>query len=104
MRVKWTRRALTDMEELLDYWEVAAPDTREKKLTAVVAYTYKLEIFPALGRPEPYLAIVRPADALRYATVGFSKIIHQIDGEIIWIKQVLDSRSDPRKLRTEDAL
>ena len=98
MRVKWTRQSLTDMEELLDYWEANTPVTREKKLNAVLARTDKLEIFPVMGRIEPRLAVSRPVAELRCTTVGFSKIIYQVDGEIIWTKQMLDSR----KLRIED--
>ena len=75
MRVKWTRQSLTDMEELLDYWEANTPVTREKKLNAVLARTDKLEIFPVMGRIEPRLAVSRPVAELRYTTVGFSKIM-----------------------------
>jgi plasmid stabilization system protein ParE len=57
--------------------------------------------FPDIGTP---LRELDPAGTYRAVlAIWYYRVVYRVDGEIVWIVRIWDSRRDPSTLVTEDA-
>ncbi len=90
---------MADLEQLASRWE-DQPQRWERLLNQFVAKTSQLEKYPQLGQRELFLAMLNPAANYRYVLAGNHKIIYRVKEEVVFIAQVIDSRSNPARLRS----
>ena len=95
MRVIWTARALTRLEEILDYVAGDDPGAAERFIERIMRRSDLLADFAARGRRLPEA----PRAPFREVLEGRYRIVYRVRGEVVQIMSVVQGR---RRLRTED--
>ena len=98
MKLFYTEQAILSLQECLDFLppEVSA----EKRLQIrdkILAKAEKLLTKPRMGQKEEYLEHL--SQSHRRIIEGHYKIIYRVEGEIIYVTDIFDSRQDPSKMR-----
>lgn len=96
--VRWSRLAYLDLEEAHGYLEGENPGAARRFAAAILRAVENLERFPQMGTVARDL---RPAGTYRHVVCGHHRIIYRIDGEVLRILRVWDTRRDPEDLRAE---
>jgi toxin ParE1/3/4 len=98
VKLFYTEQAITSLQECLDF---LPPEVSTKKRLQIrdklIAKVEKLLTTPALGQHEDYLEHLNQSH--RRIVDGHYKIIYRIEGEIIYITDIFDSRQDPGKMK-----
>jgi plasmid stabilization system protein ParE len=98
MKLFYTEQALKSLKECLDFLTDEVPvekilDIRDK----ILAKTGKLLTNPRMGQKEEYLEHL--GQSHRRVIESHYKIIYRIEGELIYITDIFDSRQDPAKMK-----
>lgn len=98
MKLLFTAQALTSLQECLDFF---SEDVSAEKINVIrdgiLAKTDKLINNPWIGQQEEYLAHLNKNH--RRVIEGNYKIIYRVEGEVIYITDIFDTRQDPSKMR-----
>jgi toxin ParE1/3/4 len=98
MKILYTKQAIDGLNDSLNF---IAPKVSTQKLTEIrdniLDTVDSLLINPHSGQIEPFLSHFE----LDYRRIIFShyKIIYRIEGDIIYITDIFDSRQDPSKMK-----
>jgi plasmid stabilization system protein ParE len=98
MKLFYTEQALESLQECLDF--LPADISTEKRLKirdSMLIKAEKLLTDPSIGQREEYLEHL--GQAHRRIIENQYKIIYRIDGEIIYITDIFDTRQDPSKVK-----
>ena len=101
MKLLWTERALSDLDDILDFYEDVNPRAGVELCSGVMAAASQLEVFPDLGpRLREQIGPARYR-ALTHQTV---RIIYQFDSHAqrVHVLRVWDGRRDPGRLEIID--
>ncbi|MFN3555737.1 MAG: type II toxin-antitoxin system RelE/ParE family toxin [Bacteroidales bacterium] len=97
VRVLWTDSALSQLEDIYDYYKVkASPGIAKKLVKALIAQTIVLESNPLIGIKEPLLS-ERPYE-YRFLLKDNYKIIYRFNENLIRVISVFDCRQNPQKI------
>lgn len=94
----YTEQAIHGLQESLDF--LPPEVSHEKRLEIrdrVLAKADKLLTNPGLGQKEEYLDHLGLSH--RRVIEGHYKIIYRVEGELIYITDIFDSRQDPAKMK-----
>lgn len=98
MRLLWTEKALTQLEQIFNYYKVqASPEIAKKLIVSLIREATILETSPLIGMKEPLLA--ERAFEYWYIVKKSYKIIYRVDRNLIKIITVFDCRQNPEKLK-----
>jgi toxin ParE1/3/4 len=98
MKLFYTEQAVKSLQECLDFFPPEV--SLEKRLQirdGILAKADKLLSKPRMGQKEEYLDHL--GQSHRRIIVGHYKIIYRIEGEIIYITDIFDTRQDPSKMK-----
>jgi len=95
VRVVWTARALTRLEEISDYVAGDDPGAAERLIERILRRGDSLADFAGRGRRLPEA----PRAPFREVAEGWYRIIYRVRGDVVQIMSVVQGR---RRLRTED--
>ena len=96
MRVKWTEHALMHRNQVADYIRLRFGAKRKVLfLQEVRQVTQLLKRNPNMGAIDPLFAI-RPIAYRSVIINGLSKMVYQVDGNLIIIVAFWDTRSEPK--------
>jgi plasmid stabilization system protein ParE len=97
VRVLWTDSALSQLEDIYDYYKIkASPRIAKKLVKTLVEETIVLESNPLTGAKEPLLSD-RPFE-YRFLVKNNYKIIYRFNENLIRIISVFDCRQNPKKI------
>jgi plasmid stabilization system protein ParE len=97
VRVLWTDSALSQLEDIYDYYKIkASPRIAKKLVKTLVEETIILESNPLIGVKEPLLS-ERPYE-YRFLVKSNYKIIYRFNENLIRIISVFDCRQNPKKI------
>lgn len=100
MKLFWTDQALNQLEDIFDYYKVAASLSTARKLTtSIVDKTALLEKTPRMGQREELLK--ERKNEYRYLVEGNYKIIYWIEdiNKQVNIAAIFDCRQNPTKMK-----
>ena len=90
MIVRYSRRALGDLEAIYDYLDDQAPATAQKIKDLIERRIRSLSDFPFMV-PKTDLPSVRELSLARYPY----KIYYEVEDEEVWILHIRDARRQP---------
>jgi plasmid stabilization system protein ParE len=97
VRVLWTDSALSQLEDIYDYYKIkASPRIAKKLVKTLIEETIVLESSPFIGVKEPLLS-ERPFE-YRFLVKNNYKIIYRFNENLIRIISVFDCRQNPNKI------
>lgn len=97
MKIYWTQTALTNLEDIFDYYKLNTSLKVAKKLVKeIVATTLLLQNQPKIGKKEEILQDRK--FEYRFLVVRNYKIIYWTEDNYIKIATVFDTRQDPEKM------
>lgn len=97
VKVLWSDSALSQLEEIYDYYKTeASPRIAKNLIKSLVTETLLLESNPFLGTKEPLLS-ERPFE-YRYLVKKNYKIIYRFNDNLIRIISVFDCRQNPARI------
>lgn len=97
VKVLWSDSALSQLEEIYDYYKVeASPRIARNLIKLLVTETLLLESNPLLGAKEPLLLGGR--FEYRYLVIRNYKIIYRFNDNLIRIISVFDCRQNPARI------
>jgi toxin ParE1/3/4 len=98
MKLFYTEQAIESLRECLDFLPPEVP--HEKRLhirDKILAKAEMLVNKPGMGQKEEYLEHLGLSH--RRVIESHYKIIYRIEGEIIYVTDIFDSRQDPAKMK-----
>jgi plasmid stabilization system protein ParE len=97
MKLVYTEQAIISLQECLDFFPSEIPTKKIIAIRdAIIAKADKLIENPYMGQLEEYLEHLEKSH--RRIIEGNYKIIYRIEGEVIYITDIFDSRQDPSKM------
>ena len=97
VKVLWTDFALSQLEDIYDYYKYkASPRTAKKIIKLLIEETISLESNPLLGVKEPLLS-TRQFE-YRFIVKKNYKIIYRFVENLITVVSVFDCRQNPQKI------
>ena len=98
MKLVYTEQAITSLQECLDFFppEVSPQKVNEIR-DRILAKADKLVENPYIGQQEEYLEHM--GQSPRRIIEGSYKIIYRVEGEMIVVTDIFDSRQDPEKMK-----
>jgi plasmid stabilization system protein ParE len=97
IRVLWTDSALSQLEDIYDYYKIkASPRIAKKLVKTLIEETIVLESNPLIGVKEPLLS-ERPYE-YRFLVKNNYKIIYRFNENLIRIISVFYCRQNPKKI------
>jgi len=98
VRVLWSDKVLSQLEDIFDYYKLnASPSIAKKIVKSIVEGSTILINNPEIGRIEPLLQNRRYN--YRFVIKGNYKIIYRFNDNLIRILSVFDCRQNPKKIR-----
>lgn len=98
MKLVYTEQAIVSLQECLDFFP---PEVSSEKINEIrdkiLFKADKLLENPYIGQHEEYLEHL--CQSHRRIIEGHHKIIYKIEGELIIITDIFDSRQDPSKMK-----
>ena len=99
MKIFLTDFAKTQIKTIYSYHKaVASIDVAKKIKSEIDIAILKLKDFPEAGQIEEYMA--QFGKPYRRLVTSHYKIIYRIDGDIVFITDVFDSRQSPLKIKS----
>lgn len=98
MKLFYTEQAIESLQECLDF--LPPEVSLEKRLQTrdkILAKADKLLTKPRTGQKEEYLEHL--GQSHRRVIEGNYKIIYRLEGEVIYITDIFDTRQDPAKMK-----
>jgi plasmid stabilization system protein ParE len=97
IRVLWTDSALSQLEDIYDYYKIkASPRIAKKLIKSLVEETIVLESNPLIGVKYPLL-LERPFE-YRFLVKNNYKIIYRLNENLVRIISVFDCRQNPKTI------
>jgi plasmid stabilization system protein ParE len=97
IRVLWTDSALSQLEDIYDYYKIKASHKIAKKLVkTLIEETIVLESNPLIGVKEPLLS--ERSYEYRFLVKNNYKIIYRFNENLIRIISVFDCRQNPKRI------
>lgn len=97
VRILWTDTALSQLEDIYDYYKIkASPRIAKKLVKTLIEETIVLESNPLIGVKEPLLS-KRPFE-YRFLVKNNYKIIYRFNDNLIRVISVFDCRQNPLKI------
>lgn len=93
----WTESALNDLSDIKDYLRIEAPHIARQTIQSILSREQQLMSYPKSGSVETL--IQRQDREYRYLIEGHYKMIYHIEGAVIYIDTVFDTRRDPSQLQ-----
>lgn len=98
MRLVYTEQAIVSLQESLDFLPPdVSPEKREEIRDKILSKADKLLSSPQMGQREEYLEHL--GQSHRRIIEGSYKIIYRIDGDMIYVTDIFDTRQDPGKMK-----
>ena len=98
LKVIWTQSAISELENIFDYYKSKASAKVAKKITnSIVQTTTSLRTNPKMGRIEELL--ISKTFEYRFLIEGTYKIIYFINNNFVVVASVFDCRRDPNCIR-----
>lgn len=98
MKIYYTEQALQSLQDVLDFlFEEVPPEKINQIRDQIVETVNKLIVNPYIGQKEEFLSHLELNH--RRIICGHYKIIYRIEGEIVFITDVFDSRQDPSAMK-----
>lgn len=97
-QVRWSRSAYLDLESAHSYLEAENPGAAQRLAAKILRAVENLGLYPHMGAVARDL---RPVGRYRHLVCGHYRIIYRIEGEILNVLRVWDSRRNPEDLRAE---
>ncbi|NJL27127.1 MAG: type II toxin-antitoxin system RelE/ParE family toxin [Thermoanaerobaculia bacterium] len=94
-RLRWHSQAVRDLELGHDFLHQHNTEAARRFASSILDATERLRTYPELG---PVARDLRPEGRYRHWVCGRHRLIYRIDGEIVWILRVWDTRRDPADL------
>lgn len=97
-KIIWSDFALRQLKKIHSYYKKEASEKTAQKLTkTLVQTTIQLETNPLIGKKEPLL---KNYDfEYRFLIKKHFKIIYRLDGNIVRVISIFDTRQNPKKIR-----
>ena len=100
LKIRWARLAERDFDRAHGYWVEQSPRTGARFAASTLAAVRAIGENPDLGSP---VLELEPAGAYRARLVGpLYRLIFRVEGEVVWIMRVWDTRRDPQGLVVDD--
>lgn len=99
VEIVWSPSALRDVEAIHQFLRPRSPRSATSAVRAVKAGVERLRDHPEIG---PIAEDIEPIGAYRHLVVPPFRIIYRLDGAILRILRVWDSRRNPNDLRVPD--
>jgi plasmid stabilization system protein ParE len=97
MKLVYTEQAIASLQECLDFFPAEVPAQKVNEVRdRILAKADKLLESPYMGQHEEYLDHL--GQSHRRVIEGHYKIIYKVEGELIIITDIFDSRQDPSKM------
>lgn len=93
--IRWTTKALDQLEALDEYLFENAPEYVDRILTEIQETPLILRSYPESGPIEPMLSEI---GNYRYLVYSHYKLIYKIDGSVIYIVSLFDTRQNPVRI------
>lgn len=93
----WTESALNDLHAIKDYLMIDSPHIAIQTIQSILSREKQLLSYPESGSIETL--IQRQDREYRYLIEGYYKMIYHIEGAVIYIDTVFDTRRDPAGLQ-----
>lgn len=98
MKLVYTEQAIVSLQECLDFFPSEVPAEKVNEVRdRILAKADKLLENPYIGQDEEYLDHLGLSH--RRVIEGVYKIIYKVEGELIIITDIFDSRQDPSKMK-----
>jgi len=98
MQLVFTDQAINHLKECLDFLSPDVDDEKRIQLReAILTKANKLLSTPYMGQKEMYLDHL--AQDHRRIIERYHKIIYRVEGDVIYITDIFDSRQDPAKMK-----
>ncbi len=97
IKVLWSDRSLSQLEDIFDYYSDTAGKRIAKKLVKrIISKTIRLEKNPLIGSKE--ILLDSREFEYRYLVEGNYKIIYRFNNQIVRIVSIFDCRQNPIKM------
>ena len=96
-RIQWTKKAITQLEKIADYYVEYSPTAAQSIISAIFRKVVLLEIYPLSYPIEPLLEQLYKQH--RFMICGNYKIIFRVVEKDVFIHVVFDCRQNPKKLK-----
>jgi plasmid stabilization system protein ParE len=98
MRLVYTEQAIVSLQECLDFFPADVPAKKINEVRdRILDRADKLLENPYLGQQEEYLDHL--AQSHRRIIEGHYKIIYKVEGDMIIVTDIFDTRQDPSKMK-----
>lgn len=94
--VRWAPQATTDLELAHEYLHARHPDAAQRLARGILQAVERLRAHPEIGPVAPDLL---PKGRYRHWICGNHCIIYRVEGRMVWILRVWDTRQSPQRLR-----
>jgi plasmid stabilization system protein ParE len=99
MKLVYSEQAIASLQECLDFFSLEVPAEKVNEIrNRILDKADTLLINPYTGQQEEYLEHL--GQSHRRVIEGHYKIIYKVEGEVIIITDIFDSRQDPAKMKT----
>ncbi len=96
-KIRWTKKAITQLEKIADYYFEYSPTAAQSILNAIFRKVALLEIYPANYPIEPLLEQLNKQH--RFMICGNYKIIFRVVEQDVFIQVIFDCRQNPKKMK-----
>ncbi len=97
LKIVWTDLAIENLQNIFKYYkDEVNKETAQKIVIAIVDKTIYLETNPEIGQREELLKT--RTKEFRYLVEGNYKVIYWMEGKVIFVATVFDTRQNPKKL------
>jgi len=97
VKLVYTEQAAAGLQECLDFFPPeVSPEKVNEVRDRILAKADKLQSNPHIGQIEEYLE--HKGKFHRRIIEGYYKIVYRVEGEIIYVTDIFDSRQDPAKM------
>ena len=98
MKLVYTEQAILSLNECLNFLPSDLPSEKVNEIRdQILDKADMLLINPKLGQIEKYLEHIGKSH--RRLIEGYYKIVYRVEGELIFVTDIFDSRQDPSKMR-----
>jgi toxin ParE1/3/4 len=92
MEIRWTEKAVRDLDEAVDYVADHDPDAAVRMLSLVFRCVERLVENPEMGQE---VTDLQPSGRFRHIVKGKFRIIYEVVDETIFVMRVWDARRNP---------
>lgn len=98
LKVLWSQRAKTELDDIYEYIKTDSPSAAKKVKKTIVQRAASLNDFPEKFPQEPFLAFEK--ENYRYAILWSYKLIFEITNSSIIIATIFHTSQSPNKIKS----